>query len=70
MFCIVAKFHNCKSIANRVIATLIVFLSVSHDFEQIFDPQGTTGVSYAKGTNFNFRHFWRPFWILAENEQV
>ena len=40
------------------------------DFERIFDPQGGTRVSYAKGKNFNFRHFWRPSWILAENEKV
>ena len=40
------------------------------DFEQIFDPQGSTRVSYAKGKNFNFRHIWRPSWILAENEKV
>ena len=40
------------------------------DFEQIFDPQGSTRVSYAKGKNFNFRFFWRPSWIFAENEKV
>ena len=28
------------------------------DFERIFDPQGSTRVSYAKGKNFNFRNFW------------
>ena len=47
------------------------------DCERIFDPQGSTTVSYAKGKNFksilckgeknfNFRHFWRPSWILAK----
>ena len=30
------------------------------------DLQGSTKVSYAKGKDFNFRHFWRPSWILAE----
>ena len=39
------------------------------DFERIFNPQGSTRVSYAKGKNFNFRHFWRPSWIFAENEK-
>ena len=39
--------------------------AISSDF---FDPQGSTGVSYGKGKNFNFRHFWRPSWILAENK--
>ena len=36
----------------------------------MFDPAGSTGVSYAKGKNFNFRHLWRPSWILAKNENV
>ena len=36
------------------------------DFERIFDPQGSTRVSHVKGKNFNFCHFWRPSWILAE----
>ena len=40
------------------------------DFEQIFDPQGGTRVSCGKGENFNFRHFWRPSWIFAENGKV
>ena len=40
------------------------------DFERIFDPQGGTRVSCGKGENFNFRHFWRPFWIFAGNEKV
>ena len=40
------------------------------DFERIFDPQRSTRVSYAKGKNFNFRHFWRPSWILAEKKSV
>ena len=39
------------------------------DFERIFDPQGGPGVSCAKGENFNFRHFWQPSWIFAENEK-
>ena len=34
---------------------------------RIFDSQGSTRVSYAKGKNFNFRHFWQPSWIFAEN---
>ena len=42
----------------------------SSDFERIFDPQGSTRVSYAKGKNFNFRHFWRPSWILLENKTL
>ena len=37
---------------------------------ELFDPQGSRRVSYTKGKNFNFRHFWRPSWILAENEKV
>ena len=40
------------------------------DFERMFDTQGSTRVSYAKGNNFNFRDFWRPSWILAKNEKV
>ena len=40
------------------------------DFERSFDPKSSTRLSYAKGENFNFRHFWRPSWILAENEKV
>ena len=24
---------------------------------------------HGKGKNFNFCHFWRPSWILAENEK-
>ena len=27
-------------------------------------------MSYAKGKNFSFCHFWRPSWILAENEKL
>ena len=42
----------------------------SSDFEQIFEPHGGIIVFYAKGKNFNFRHFRWPFWILAENEKV
>ena len=38
--------------------------------EQIFDPQGSTAVSCAKEKNFNFCHFWRPSWILAENKTM
>ena len=26
-------------------------------------------MSYGKGKNLNFRHFWRPSWILAKNEK-
>ena len=37
------------------------------NFKRIFDPQGNTRVSYAKGENFNF---CRPSWIFAENEKV
>ena len=33
------------------------------EFERNFDPQGITRVSYAKGKNFNFCHFWQPSWI-------
>ena len=40
------------------------------DFERIFDRQGSTRVSYGKGNIYTFRHFWRPSWILAENEKV
>ena len=39
-------------------------------FKRLFDPQGGTRVSYANRKNFNFRHFWRPSWILAENEKL
>ena len=39
------------------------------DFKWIFDQQDSTRVFYAKGKNFNFCHFWRPSWILAENEK-
>ena len=42
----------------------------SSDFERILDPQGSTRVSCANGKNFNFRHFWRPSWILVENKKV
>ena len=52
---------NHKYLANR---------KRSSDFKQIFDPQCSTRVSYAKGKNFNFCHFWRPSWILGENEKV
>ena len=27
-------------------------------------------MSCAKGKNIDFRHFWRPFWIFAENRKV
>ena len=37
---------------------------------EFFDPQSSTRVSYSKGGNFNFCHFWQPSWILAENENV
>ena len=40
------------------------------NFERIFDPQGSTRVSYAKWKISNFRHFWWPSWIFAENEKV
>ena len=36
----------------------------------MFDPQGSTRVSYAKGKNFNFRHFWWPSWILAGKQNI
>ena len=36
------------------------------DFEQIFDPQGSTIVSYAKGKNFNFIALIHPIqWTIA-----
>ena len=41
-----------KTVRDRVISS------------EFFIP---TRVSYAKGKKFNFRHFWRPSWILAEN---
>ena len=36
----------------------------------IFEPQGSTRVSCAKGNNFNFWHFWWSSWILAENKTL
>ena len=45
------KIEKCQYLENR---------KRSSDFEQIFDLQGGTRVSCAKGENFNFRHFWRP----------
>ena len=35
-----------------------------------FNPHCSTRVSYAKGKIFNFRHFWWPSWVFAENEKV
>ena len=55
------KMKKCEYLENR---------KRMSDFERIFDPQGITRVSHVKGKNFNFRHFWRPSWILAENEKV
>ena len=62
------KMKKCEYLENR---------KRYSDFEQIFHPHGSIGVSYPKGKNFNFRHFWRPFhhfwlpsWISAENEKL
>ena len=53
------KMEKCQYLENR-----------KSDFERIFDPQGGTRVSCAKGKNFNFRHFPRPSCIFAENGKV
>ena len=55
------NMKKCQYLKNR---------KRSSDFERIFDPQGGTRVSCAKGENFNFRHFQRPSWIFAEYEKV
>ena len=55
------KMKKCEYLENRTRYS---------DFERIFDPQVSTRVSYAKGKNFNFCHFWWPSWILAKNEKV
>ena len=41
-------------------ATLLLLLV------KMFDPAGSTRVSYAKGKNFTFQ----PSWIFVENEKV
>ena len=55
------KMKKCEYLENRMRYS---------DFERIFDLEGSTSVSYAKGKNFNFCHFWRPSWSFAENEKV
>ena len=55
------KMKKCEYLENRTRYS---------DFEQIFHAQCSTRVSYAKGKNFNFPHFWRPSCIFAENEKV
>ena len=55
------KLKKCEYLENR---------NRKREFERIFDPQGSTRVFYAKGKYFNFRHFWRPSWILVENEAL
>ena len=50
--------NNAKTVRDRAISS------------ELFDRQGSTRVSYAKGKKFCFRHFWRPSWILAENKTL
>ena len=35
-----------------------------------FLTRRVVGVSYAKGKNFNFRHFWQPSWILYKFQEL
>ena len=55
------KMKKCEYLENR---------NRYSDFERIFDPQGSTRVFCGKAKNLDFRHFWRPSWIFAENEKV
>ena len=55
----------------------LTLFSLSHKFFFFFIINGWQILSKAffrsvitRGKNFNFRHFWRPSWILAENEKV
>ena len=55
------KMKKCKSLKT---------IQDRASLSELFDQQGSTRVSYAMGKNFNFRHFWRPSWILAENKTL
>ena len=79
--CNIFKFHNCCSVYKWVMATLLLLLLkmwkitnisktrdraisskfLTHRLAQEYLMQG--------GKNFNFRHFWQPSSILAENEK-
>ena len=61
LFGFLRKIEKCQYLENR---------KRWSDFEQIFDLKGGTRVSWSKGENFIFRHFWRPSYIFAENEKV
>ena len=54
---IFAENEKCEYLENR---------KRYSDFERIFDPQGGTGVSYAKGENFNFIALIHPIqWTIC-----